>query len=252
VIAQPYDSVFEGKPHGYIDEHDRFIYSLPCFRTGSRSAAASLFEMEFRLASTLRVWDACGNKNVADPSVHVALAYEPPAHADMYERILPCASLTFNSTHTHLAAHRSFLSEPFRLLRKVRFDRIIARCEQELAEAQLDITLTAKVRWHLYAHFNTQLTLEQVAADLRIAPRALARRLAAEHTSFREIVHDVRMELTSHHLKSSGLSIEALAKLMGFSSASCLRRAVRNWSSDMPAEQLLFKPTVRGARILNR
>jgi len=239
--------MYPRSPLGYVDENGLFIYSLRRFPQGDNTPPTSaipmragetpgvpptpsaLFEYEFRLATTLRVWDACGNKNVAKPQVHVRLAYPGPAHGDLY-RQLPCASVEFNCERSTIAAHLDFFTTPWRTYRKTSFDQIIRRCEEELNETRLEPSITAKVRWHVYPLFNKPVTLEHIAEILHMTPRSLTRRLAQERTTFRDILHDVRMELTAHHLQSSNMSIEGVAELMGFSSASSLRRAVRNWT----------------------
>jgi AraC-like DNA-binding protein len=229
MISQPFYAMYGRSPSGYLDENERFIYQLRSFPHGAQPEAVTLFEAEFRLATVLRVWDAAGNKSVADPAVHVQLAYSEPTHAALYKQ-LPCASVQFNCVATTLSAHRDFFTAPFREYRRSAYEQLIARCEQELNDAHLEPTLTAKVRWHVYAQFNRQIALEQVADILRTTPRSLTRKLSQEGTTFRDIVHDVRMEITAHHLQSSNLKIDDVAELMGFSSASSLRRAIRNWS----------------------
>jgi AraC-like DNA-binding protein len=200
------------------------------------------------LASALRVWDTCGNKSVADPAIHVNLSMAEPAHVQMY-RSLPCATLQFNAEESSISGHFSYVIEPFRLYRKQAFDRLVERCEQELAETNLETSLAAKVRWYVFGHFDKQLTLDQVAVLMHMTPRALARRLSSEQTSFRAILHEVRMELTSHHLRASHMSVEQLADLMGFSSPSSLRRAIRNWSGTSVSEvrRMPSEPLAGGA-----
>jgi AraC-like DNA-binding protein len=229
MIAQPYYAMYPRLPQGYVDADDIFICPLRSFPPGAQTAAMTLFETEFRLATMVRVWDACGNKSVAHPEIHVRLAYPEPVHSALYKS-LPCASVKFNCPESTLAAHKLVFTVPFRTYRRQAFEQIIARCEEELTDAQLEPTLAAKVRWHVYARFNRAATLEEIAEILRLSPRSLTRRLSREHTSFRQIVHDVRMEITAHHLKSSKLSVDEVSELMGFSSASSLRRAIRNWN----------------------
>jgi AraC-like DNA-binding protein len=235
MIAQPYYALLGRKPNSYVDANHRVIQPLRTARSPLEYPALAQFELDFRLASALRIWDVCGNKSVADPSIHVKLAIPEPPHAHMY-RSLPCATLQFNAEDSNISAHSSYVVEPFRQYRRQAFDRIIERCEQELAETNLENTYTAKVRWQIYAHFDKQLTLDQVAELLRMTPRALTRRLGSEQTSFRDILHQVRMELTSHHLRCSHMSVEQLSELMGFSSPSSLRRAIRNWSGTSVGE----------------
>lgn len=232
MIAQPFYSLYPRQPTTYVDEKGIVVHPLRHFPY-SRDKDEELlrFETEYRLAVGLRIWDMCGNKSVPDPSVRVGLAYPEPAHVHLY-RQLPCHSIEFNCEQSYIAVHKSFVLEPFRLLRRHAYNLVIERCEEELRAADLEVSYTSKVRWHVYAHFNKQVSLEKVAETLRATPRTLTRRLAAEGTTFRDILHNVRMELTAHHLRSSKLSIDEVAELMGFSSVSSMRRAIRNWTGD--------------------
>jgi AraC-like DNA-binding protein len=230
MILQPYYGERARGPSTYIDANGMLMYPLQCFPAAATcSDALRQFEFEFRLAVTLRLWDACGNKQVADPKVRVALDFPEPAHVHLY-RELPCAELQFNARRSHVAASVDFVIEPFRLIRKPLYDRIMEQCEAELAGAKMETRFEDKVRWHLHANFNMSATLEDVAQNLGVTPRALSRKLAAENTSFRQLVHDVRMEIASHHLRLSRLSVDKIAELVGFSSASSLHRAIRSWS----------------------
>ncbi len=230
MILQPYYGKRARGPSSYVEANRILIYPLKCFPAEATcSAALRQFEFEFRLATTLRLWDSCGNKRVTDPQVRVALDFPEPAHAQLY-RELPCGELTFNARWSHVAARVEFVTEPFRLIRKPLYDRIMEQCEAELASAKMETRFEDKVRWYLHANFHTPATLEDVAQNLGVTPRTLARKLAAETTSFRQLVHEVRMEVTSHHLRLSHLSVDKIAELVGFSNASSLHRAIRSWS----------------------
>jgi AraC-like DNA-binding protein len=230
MILQPYYGKRARGPSSYIDANGMLIYPLQCFPAAANcSDALRQFEFEFRLATTLRLWDACGNKQVADPKVRVALDIPEPAHARLYHE-LPCGELQFNARRSHVAARVEFVIEPFRSIRKPLYDRIMERCEAELASAKMETRFEDKVRWYLHANFNAPETLEDMAQNLGVTPRKLARKLAAENTSFRQLAHEVRMEIASHHLRFSRLSLDKIAELVGFSSAASLHRAIRCWS----------------------
>ena len=231
-IAQPYYAMKARKPDIFVDENARLVYPLETFPTADATSAALVeFERDYRLASTLYFWDACGNKSVADPSVHVTLAGPEPAHAAMY-RALPCSDIRFNGARSQVSAHVDFCLKPFREHRRHAFEMILRRCEEELRGAPIASTCTAEVRWHLIENFEKPLTLERVAEMMHMTPRRLTRQLALEKTSFRVLLHEVRMELTSYHLRASKLSVDEISELMGFSSASSLRRAIRNWTGE--------------------
>lgn len=247
MIAQPYYAMHPRRPDTYIDENDQVLIELQPYPYFDQTDPVMLqFQMEFRLALTLRVWDLCGNKSVPDPSVRVCLNYPKPPHAALYDS-LPCASIQFGGDRSYVAAHHQFVTKPFRPMRRHAFKNLMKICEEELRNAKLETTYTAKVRWHVHSRFNNQVTIEEVAALLQIGQRSLERKLADENTTFRDIVQDVRMELAAYHLRCSKLGVDQIAALMGFSSASSLRRAIRNWSGEprralqayMPASERL-------------
>lgn len=231
-LAQPYYALSKRRPDTYVDENRRLVYPLECF-PGAEKCPPEIrqFELDFRLASTLYFWDACGNKSVADPSVLVTLEGPPPAHADMY-RALPCTHVRFGGRRSQISAHVDFCLKPFREHRRHAFEEIVRRCEEELRNASIATTCAAEVRWFLVENFEKQLTLERVAEMMHMTPRQLTRQLAQEKTSFRALLHEVRMELTSYHLRASKLSVDEISALMGFSNASSLRRAIRNWTGE--------------------
>lgn len=232
LIAQPYYAMYAHKPNMYIDANGRVVNPLRYFASPPGEPELNMFEVEYRLAVTLRICDMCGNKSVDDPSVHVRLDYPAPSHEELYHE-LPCDTVTFDCDQSSIACHYQFITEPFRPLRKSAYDRIIAQCEAEFQQADLETTTTRQVHWHICSYFNgapgRQITLEEVADLLATTPRALTRKLATEGTSFRTILHDARMEIASHHLQSSQLTVDKIAELMGFSNPSSLRRAIKNW-----------------------
>lgn len=231
IIAQPYYAKHAGKPVGYIDQNGIYVEPIQCFPLPRFDAEVAQFEVEFRLATMLRFWDLCGNKSVADPSVRVRLAYPEPAHSNLYDR-LPCASIRFGCGKSEVYAHRDFVLEPWRQLRKHAYERVLAQCEEELRQSKLITTYTDAVRSYLSKYYMRQVALEEVASTLHMTPRTLTRRLAAENTTFRHIQRDVKLKWTVHYLRSSNLDIEEISRVMGFSCASSLRRAVKSLSGE--------------------
>jgi len=240
MLTQPFYAGSPGKPVGYVDQFDTYVYPIRPFPWPYADAEVRQFELEYRLAITLRFWDACGNKSVSDPSVHVRLACPRPAYAELFDG-LPFDTITFDADRTVVSAHSSFRSEPFRLFRRAQFERLLAQCEEELRQAGVEKTLSDAVRAYVSTHFAKQLPLagaararvqpisiEEAAHAFKMTPRAFARRLAVENTTFRKIVHDVRIELTLYHLRSSKLTVEEIAEITGFSCVSSMRRAIRS------------------------
>ena len=63
-------------------------------------------------------------------------------------------------------------------------------------------------------------TAEQVARHLNVDRRTIHRHLAAEGTSFSELLDEMRSELVLRHLRDSDLPLSAVAGLLGFSAPS--------------------------------
>jgi AraC-like DNA-binding protein len=228
-IAQPYYVMYMARPHYYVDENGGLVTVLDHLAAvEDEDPELFQFEMEHRLAVTLRVVDLCGNKSAGDPAVHVALHYPEPPHGQMY-RDLPCASVTFGAAASHLTTSVGFAVTPFRPLREAQYKRLMAQCEAELEAARLEVSYSDKVRWHLSVAGRQPPPLTRIARYLGLTARALARRLATEGVSYRVLAHETRMEAVMTHLRHSQLGIDEISELFGFSSASSLRRAIKNW-----------------------
>lgn len=230
-IAQPLYRLYFSQPDFYLDSGSYLVSPMRTLMDEAVAPELARFELEFRLALTLRFYDACGNKSVADPSVLVGLHYDEPDYVALYGD-LPMTAIKFNCAQSYVAAQYDFFTTSWRPLRQSIYQRVINQCETEFADAGIETAYADKVRWLIGKSFNHEINLPQVADQLELSPRALTRKLAAEGTHFREIHNQVRMELTCLHVRSSNLPLAELADLMGFSCAASLRRAVKSWTGD--------------------
>ncbi|OOG58736.1 AraC family transcriptional regulator [Polaromonas sp. C04] len=71
-------------------------------------------------------------------------------------------------------------------------------------------------------------TAQQVAQHLNVDRRTLHRHLAAEGTTFSELLDEVRSELVLRHLRDSDLPLSAVASLLGFSAPSAFSHWFRS------------------------
>jgi AraC-like DNA-binding protein len=76
--------------------------------------------------------------------------------------------------------------------------------------------------------------LENVAQRLRITPRTLRRKLAAEGVSFASLLEDLRRALAKHYLAEPHLSISRIAWLLGYTEVSAFSHAFRRWTGRTP------------------
>jgi AraC-like DNA-binding protein len=70
---------------------------------------------------------------------------------------------------------------------------------------------------------------------LSVPTRTLRRSLAAENTSFRALLEDVRYEVSRQLLADSEMSTTEIAETLGYADASAFTRAFRRWTNSPPA-----------------
>jgi AraC-like DNA-binding protein len=110
-----------------------------------------------------------------------------------------------------------------------------AQCERELDELGVGIRLSDRVR-RLIADDDDLRSLEQMARHLELSPRTLRRRLAAEGVSFFSLVDQGRRDKALRLVRSSRLSIEMVARQLGYTTASSFVRAFHRWTGKTPVE----------------
>ena len=72
-------------------------------------------------------------------------------------------------------------------------------------------------------------SLELIAAQFDLHPRALHRRLCAEKTTFGELIDSVRRETAEHYLRDTDISLTHLTRELGYAEQSVLSRSCRRW-----------------------
>ncbi|MDM0114799.1 AraC family transcriptional regulator [Variovorax sp. J22R133] len=72
--------------------------------------------------------------------------------------------------------------------------------------------------------------VEPLARQFGLSLRTLHRRLGEAGTSYFEIVDGVRGRVAIEHLEQTDLSVEEIARRLGFSDVSNFRKAFRKWT----------------------
>jgi AraC-like DNA-binding protein len=116
-------------------------------------------------------------------------------------------------------------------------NRLLVRyCEDVLARRKTRLgAIQADVENALAALLpHGQTGIENVAEKLRVSPRTLQRKLAAEGVTFAKILEDLRFALAKHHLAERDLSISRIAWMLGYTEVSAFSHAFRRWSGRPP------------------
>ena len=77
---------------------------------------------------------------------------------------------------------------------------------------------------------------EKIADALHMSLRNLQRKLAAENTSYKEILNNTRRALALSYMKDQRYSVSEITYLLGFSDTSSFTRAFRRWTGKAPTQ----------------
>ncbi len=78
-------------------------------------------------------------------------------------------------------------------------------------------------------------TMKIVARELGMGDRTLARRLAERGQSFKNLVDDVRRELSFQYLKDENIDVKQIAYLLGYSEVAAFNHAFKRWTGSTPS-----------------
>lgn len=77
--------------------------------------------------------------------------------------------------------------------------------------------------------------LSQIASEFGMSERTLRRRLEREHTTFRRIREQVRLERALQLLQTTTQTIKEIANDVGYSEVNAFRRAFKSWCGESPS-----------------
>ncbi len=108
-----------------------------------------------------------------------------------------------------------------------------AQCRTLLTQRRARAGLAGSVRDRLIADPAQLPTCRQVAVDLHLSERTLRRRLAAEGTSYRSLVDEVREALAEALLRAR-LPVEQVSRRLGYAETAAFTHAFTRWKGCSP------------------
>lgn len=131
---------------------------------------------------------------------------------------------------------RELLDEPLPQADEHTLAICVAQCEQMLERRTRRHGLAADVRSELLSAPSGMPGLNDVAESMHLHPRTLRRRLVAEGTSFRSLSNEVRAALAAELLSQVGLTVEQIARRLGYSETAAFNHAFSRWYGCSPNE----------------
>jgi AraC-like DNA-binding protein len=173
-----------------------------------------------------------GNR-LADVTVY--FAHQPPEKTTEYERTFAPASLRFSAPFAGFGFARALLELPLPTADANLHAVLVPVADQTLGKMAQTKTVTADVRRIIHERLPLGAPeIADVAAELAMSMRTLARRLESEGTTFRELVDDVRRKLALDCVGSRDIGFSELSYRLGFSHVAAFHRAFRRWTGQTP------------------
>jgi AraC-like DNA-binding protein len=155
-----------------------------------------------------------------------------PAYFAQYRSLCP-GKVHFDQPIAQLVFDASYLDYPL-----LGADEESARLAREQCEQELDALgygqFIGRVRSLVPLPEGGVRSLTQVARETNVSARTLKRRLAEQGTTYSALVEEYRRERSLLLLRSEGLSIEDVARRVGYSEAANFTRAFRRWTGVAP------------------
>lgn len=167
-----------------------------------------------------------------------------PIKAELPGIDIPPERLNFAGLRVEIdtSAQRSALTIPHEVLRRAMpaADAAAAQmceqqCEELLESRRQRRGMAAIVRTRLVRQPGKLPSMADIAEELNITERTLHRRLAAERTSYRALVDEVRFTLAVALLES-GLTVEQTGRQLGYSETAAFTRAFIRWTDVPPSK----------------
>ncbi|MDD9893182.1 MAG: AraC family transcriptional regulator [Gammaproteobacteria bacterium] len=160
-----------------------------------------------------------------------------PSNLADYEAWFGCP-VSFERKETRVAVHPSALAIPLRSADTALIHILQQQADALLAELpQQDKAHCMAVRKHITEQLREgEPSAETTAEAMFITSRTLHRKLAAEGSSFRELLQETRQQLAQDYLRDRRLQLSEITQLLGYSEQSALSRAFKGWTGLTPAQ----------------
>lgn len=124
---------------------------------------------------------------------------------------------------------------PFLTVNEAMWEIFEPEIQQRLSRLGARAPAAVRVREHLLECLPAgEASADNIAERMGLSRRTLQRRLADEDCVFRDIVQEVREELSQHYLRNTELSYGEIAFLVGYDDASSFFRAFSRWTGTTP------------------
>ena len=168
------------------------------------------------------------------PIREMQFSHSRPPEISEHQRIFSAPILFSQSTDKMIFASEA-LKYPILLANPDLLSSFEAQAEDNLNKLNKQETRSMQVQQKLIKRLNAELpNITDVARELGLSERSLQRELAAEKTSFRELLDETRRELAIKYLQNEKVSVAEISFLLGFSEPSAFHRFFKRQTGKTP------------------
>lgn len=206
---------------------ERLLFTIELSQECSRIREFALITFALECVQALEVL-------IDDPApvLEISLDIDEPAYYSRYAAMFP--AIHFAAPGNQLSVQLSHVATP-----RLQYDepalRLIVRHFQDIPQ-ETPLSVTAQVEALLHSNPLKHAQLDNVAKRLKLSERTLSRRLRAEGTSFRQLLHKTLCQQSAQLLQHSCKSVSELAVQMGYSDTAHFIRAFRQWTGLTPVQ----------------
>jgi AraC-like DNA-binding protein len=212
-----------------VEEHDD--YAILVFDNTDVPDDVRLFSIEREIhAAMIIIREMIGN-NMGEEWVR--FQHPRPENAELYDQCFR-GRVDFAAERNELLFPRSALDKPRAVGNLATASLLDKQCSELIAKRSALRGLSGKVRDILLCQRPMSMDMELVADALCMTSRTMRRKLAAENTSFRQLVDEIRLSLAEEMLTGTRLSVEQIAERLNYADASSFSQAFKRMSGHTP------------------
>ena len=191
-------------------------------------------QIEFCMFGALRICRVLTGQNLVPQ--HFSISHHREAFSEMARFV--GTNVTFGADTDEFALNVDARELPLVHFDPYLNDLLLKYCEAALAGKRTGMpqlrTRVENAISSLLPH--GRVLAEDVARNLGMSKRTLARRLSAEGLNFNEIFQELRHDLAIRYLDDRKLHVSKIAWLLGFREVSAFTHACKRWTGKTPSE----------------
>lgn len=171
---------------------------------------------------------------VRHPPKAIYFTHAAPPDTQEHERFFGCP-VFFGQTFNGLAFPVQYADIPVPQPDPQMREMMVQHAESLLAQLSERSEFIDKIKASLAIRMADAIpTLEDVAEQFALHPRALQRKLQDEGINFKQLLDETRKEAALHYIGDKAVGLPEIAFMLGFSEQAVFQRAFKRWTGKTP------------------